>query len=886
MRGGVSRCRGTIPRRRGLGPRTHQGGCCGTGGELPGPHHIQHHEPVTAPDGTPHGTPPSGAGPTDVEVLQSCQVSDSGNLYVVGCLERRVTLYSQQVRALNLVSALIDAGRITRETKVAIVGGGAAGLTAAAAIAVAVPDVQTLDVYERKPEPLHLQLRSRDRYLHPHLYDWPQPGSLQQTAGLPLLDWSAGSAGEVAQQILQEFERITASTRIRLQTEQRVDRIEDFGPGMGCRLRVASHSASGYRYDICLLCIGFGDELLSSGNERNHSYWDANLSASPLRGAADSQSIFVSGRGDGGLVDFMIAAFDGRSHAEILQLVTGHPGLAEVERVLLEVEAEVWQPGSTLDIEDAYHRRLRPVLPATLLADVAAALRRNADVLLHTRDRHLFRKDTAVLNRFIVFLALAASHQYGLHALRRVTDCEISGDPLDPAFRLTDGTRVRPDRRYLRFGTDTATHHAPFKAHIDAFAARRPTETEAFRPATPQLSNSARERFATIPTRRTATSASLPATAPLPASGPSIPNSTASPPPFQSETVVRLAKAPNGSVNWWSAIPSADARRLWTNGAPPLRIRCEMNPEEAGPLRFAIARLIAHARDYRLYCRNSHAWAAFLRAFYGENRPGPAVDFRFQARLCVDDVADDGSPEVASLYELASRIHLSLDHDVLARLNEALEAGLRPDAQVTAGWSIERGLRSAMLARWREWHVRLLESDAQRRRFLVLLVSPDDATDIGLAGLVRVGPKCVDAHLLRGALLALAFSITREPGLQPCGSFPGNLGVPSLSAHALGVSWLDGVDVGPEARERTWSTDVVLLSELQVAPINPPALPRLDHSDDSAEGIQGLPVHEQALVIGCTQAVRAALSVGESAVRAHFADLLRGHARAAARAIG
>jgi hypothetical protein len=62
-------------------------------------------------------------------------------------------------------------------------------------------------------------------------------------------------------------------------------------------------------------------------------------------------------------------------------------------------------------------------------------------------------------------------------------------------------------------------------------------------------------------------------------------------------------------------------------------------------------------------------------------------------------------------------------------------------------------------------------------------------------------------------------------------------------------------------------------------------LPRLDHTDGTADGIRALPVHEQALVIGCTQPVRAALAIGEDAVRAHFSKVLGDHVRAAARAI-
>jgi NADH dehydrogenase FAD-containing subunit len=93
-------------------------------------------------------------------VLADFQVSAIGNVFLLGCLEKRVTLYSQQVRAINLAAALIDEGRIKANSRVAIIGGGAAGITAAAAIARAIPNITDLHVYERRSKILHLQTQS------------------------------------------------------------------------------------------------------------------------------------------------------------------------------------------------------------------------------------------------------------------------------------------------------------------------------------------------------------------------------------------------------------------------------------------------------------------------------------------------------------------------------------------------------------------------------------------------------------------------------------------------------------------------------------------------------------------------------------------------------
>jgi len=222
-------------------------------------------------DGRPSGT--ALAEPAPTEVLASCQVSDLGAVYVVGCLERRVTLYAQQVRALNLVDALIASGKLTAASRVAIVGAGAAGLTAAAAIVRALPGIRTLELFERKPELLHLQTASRDRYLHPHLYDWPVPGTRETRAGLPLLDWTAGPASDVADHLVTEFARLTESSPVRIRASQAVEQVDELPLGLGCRLRIEGHTPRP-EYDLCLLTIGFGLEHFA-GSGANTSYWDA-----------------------------------------------------------------------------------------------------------------------------------------------------------------------------------------------------------------------------------------------------------------------------------------------------------------------------------------------------------------------------------------------------------------------------------------------------------------------------------------------------------------------------------------------------------------------------------------------------------------------------------
>src|SRR5712692_2890798 len=69
------------------------------------------------------------------EVLDLMAVPEWSGIYVLGCFARYVTVYSQQVRALNLVYGLYKTDKLNGSSRIVVIGGGAAGLTAAVAAA-------------------------------------------------------------------------------------------------------------------------------------------------------------------------------------------------------------------------------------------------------------------------------------------------------------------------------------------------------------------------------------------------------------------------------------------------------------------------------------------------------------------------------------------------------------------------------------------------------------------------------------------------------------------------------------------------------------------------------------------------------------------------------
>jgi ankyrin repeat protein len=415
------------------------------------------------------------------------------SIFFLGCFDTRVTVLSQQRRALNLVDAILTANVIRPRGRVAIVGGGASGVTAAAAFAVAAPDLQAIHLYERTAHLLHLQ-RGSDRHLHPHIYDWPLPGSTEFSAGLPILNWKAGTAGEFATQIMEEFKTINASSRnLSVFTNRFVNAIEP-GDKAGCRLRVKDAPSEGGYYDAAIIAIGYGYERAIEGE--NKSYWTPSPLPGPLK--PDPRPVlFVSGNGDGGLVDFTMAAFNRMTHTEIVKLIVNYEGLGGTEEKLLEIEERAWsRPARAVDIFEEYWNL---DLPAHLLLDVHERLRLDADIWLHTREPQLFRRDTAILSRFSAFLAIAAARNVRHDSIKYRVNCDFVGSPLQGPVDIGESL-FTPMQRFLRFGPLREENMQVFdalrKRYEDVFP---PATSSEFKPATPDLTVSAAERFSCQP---------------------------------------------------------------------------------------------------------------------------------------------------------------------------------------------------------------------------------------------------------------------------------------------------------------------------------------------------------------------------------------------------
>lgn len=275
-------------------------------------------------------------------------------IYAIGVKERGVTVASQQRRAIYLIDALLHTGVIAAGSQVAVVGAGAAGLTAAAWAARAGVRVCLL---ERAGELMAMLRGNHTRLLHPNLYSWPEPGWRVRAAGLPIMSWDAGIAGRVAHQIEAQFddeERRTGMIDVRRNVTVRwpwppVKR--------GSHVELSWTEKDGReemrRCAAIVLAVGFGPEQDAGPGKDFPGYWQDDWVEEAQR--EPEQRYLVHGCADGGLTDLMRLKIDGFDQDGIERLLdAGGDKLAAVEAEVRSIE-RTWADSSAPGAGEAMH---------------------------------------------------------------------------------------------------------------------------------------------------------------------------------------------------------------------------------------------------------------------------------------------------------------------------------------------------------------------------------------------------------------------------------------------------------------------------------------------------------------------------------------------------
>jgi hypothetical protein len=258
---------------------------------------------------------------------------------------------SQQRRAINLIDALVIEGLLCAGSRIAIVGAGAAGLTAAVRAAQAGVRAHVL---ERESEILATFRGNHNRLLHPNLYAWPARDWLRADAELPVMTWSAAPAGVVVRTLDKQFREMADHTGLIACTTSAVVHWPHWpqSPGRrGSLLEIAWRDRAGAHVEAVsavILAVGFGREPRTAPGTPFPGYWDND----PLDQTAERRTVLIQGTGDGGLTDALRLRIRNFYQASTFEeLLVGDNEQRLAERV---AEIEALEPGAM----DAAYRAL------------------------------------------------------------------------------------------------------------------------------------------------------------------------------------------------------------------------------------------------------------------------------------------------------------------------------------------------------------------------------------------------------------------------------------------------------------------------------------------------------------------------------------------------
>ncbi|MEY9401767.1 hypothetical protein ABIF66_001696 [Bradyrhizobium japonicum] len=386
------------------------------------------------------------------QVAEAYRAAD--RIYVIGSMERGVTVYKQQLRTHNLIWALWEIANKTGviPQRIAVIGGGVAGLTAAAASSQLFACSQ-VTLFEQRWALCPLQQGADSRWLHPRIYDWPRGGSRAPSALLPVLNWSEGRASDVARQVIAGFSRYAAAAASRLRIYLGVNhvrvtastrRIEWIGTEVAAGanfLQPLKAQGTAEEFDLIVVACGFGIEE----HDKNFdiiSYWRNEQLGQPVLNGT-RQPYLISGYGDGALVDLCRLTISRFRQDSVLYELFGN----RIE----EAEAEIREARDKISSNFELFEELSTKLLKAPIEILSARVRTDTSVVLHLAGSSdgnksildVFGSQSSFLNQFL------------LYVLYR---CGAFAASFEPLTKAVENWGVSPRNVLCRYGTNSTGH--------------------------------------------------------------------------------------------------------------------------------------------------------------------------------------------------------------------------------------------------------------------------------------------------------------------------------------------------------------------------------------------------------------------------------------------
>ncbi|MGB3845439.1 MAG: ABC-three component system protein [Sphingopyxis sp.] len=777
----------------------------------------------------------------------ACAVPE--RVYLLFPADVRITLYAQQVRALELIDRLAAEPWIERVSSIAVIGGGASGMTAAAALMTAgLREELVVTLFESCNQIMPLQSGAHNKLLAPHLIDWPMAGATEDRALLPVMGWRQAVADKVAIDLLAQFQRFGVVVR----TGSVVEAIGPAAHTVAIDIRHAG-AVTRQNFDLVIVAAGFGLESQPSGIAAlTPPYWRVHPEQAPaLAAAAPDRRILISGLGDGGLIDFVLFACPGLSHEQLCDRLVNSGDSQRLVPEIDHIERQIWETPSPIDdIEAAYAGLDIDQLARAL---ILPSLAPHVEFSLLTRDPQLFHRGTAPLNRLAATLVMRAMElaDNGTRVRRLIgarhlpdrdnqTVYEIDGVEHQETFDTVVVRHGDTSAQAWDFGnTDIAVKVADLRARRQAISVR---------PQTPKLPDALaaafdQRQFAARPTR------------------------------------IRLVRQ-GQQVRWEGDIEAGDVGRLWRAPTAAVHIEIDFAPDDPpSKLDFALCRLLIHAEPQaRVAGGHKAAWITLTQEV-----PRRAGDKTRTAVELVGTVEPGRNVFVADPDQLADKLEAAMDDGLLALVDDRMAAAAADPALCPVDFYASLHVR--IHDRWAAWRSHVIGLPSTHRRRVLSMYgglldefgSPDPWNSL------RVGPRCVDDELLPAFLLHLAAQELLEDfgmaGAHRMGNVarvgPDDFDMPA--AHFCGTRWVAkkaGRPQSIDSWERSWPGDPWVPSCLVLSARQAQLLPRYKFNNDvPSDRLLAQPGDRTPVIVGSAD-LKQALRAGEDEARAFLKNAL------------
>jgi hypothetical protein len=410
--------------------------------------------------------------PDPTEIINQATPPGFPNVLVIGHGAGQVTVYSQQIRALNLIWAL-NAQRQLEGDHIVVVGGGVAGVTAAAA---AMLHGARVTILERSEELLHLQRGCHTRHLHPRIYEWPDRSARRAGAGLPILDWSVGTASEVAERMLADFYSIRLRVEERYDCQKIIEVITSVGDVRLSENRTSISwpeprpDGADERRQIdgaraIVLALGFGIERTKNDLPRR-SYWRVDsLTQTQLDSEDPNYVVLIAGTGDGGTIDVLRAKLKEFDHGgfldECMLRLVAFEEKEDLRQKLDWIESNAPRNEGDTAVSKWLREQYSGIPELTLVDDLLQHVRPQTRVIWLGRTPHPLSLNTQLLNRVLGWRLSERGHveytQGDLEAVKILDQEDTAGFRYEAIVTQAAATRrIRAHQVVTRVGSASA----------------------------------------------------------------------------------------------------------------------------------------------------------------------------------------------------------------------------------------------------------------------------------------------------------------------------------------------------------------------------------------------------------------------------------------------